>query len=297
MANSYTATANILQDTCQLQFAAYTKEEEQLAEGAAETDTGVTTAAPVAEHMDIKERAAGLRKALQSGVVTPLVAVQNELTLQTNIWQSWGPRHLVPRKVRKLLTGMLELADRMTALQVVIGALDMPFELDQAQGMSTSAVDAANSLDFISDTIMRPVHGAHAQLLQLVQATSTAVQQHLQQDPQSTQQLPQLEQQLHEQWQETRTLFATQRHVLHHALRQQRMTATELLPDDCSAGLDQLAPIADTGASGAFKERSHVGHMWWLHAAAHYQQQLAYQHAFDSVIGQLITVLHVFGLC
>lgn len=301
MAKSYSAVVTVIEQLCQVQFSRYAKPH---------SETSGASAAGSQHQAHSTWRSSGMLSSstsiLQSDVVAPLVAVQNELTLQVTIWKGWGPRRLVPRKVRKLMTAMLVLADRLTALQVVVSSLehsdgddeaaDGQLATDTHRNKEDSA--ASRSLEFISDTIMRPVHKHHAQVLTLVRSTVSVLHQHVvQQGHQSERQLQQLQEEINQQWHNSRTVFAAQRHTLHRAVREHR--AASLRAGELDVALDQsvLLPATAGGAVAEPSVHSSGGYMWWLHAAAHYQQQLAYQHAYDSIMKQLLHVLHLFSQC
>eukprot|EP00879_Flechtneria_rotunda_P019797 GHRR01020809.1.p1 GENE.GHRR01020809.1~~GHRR01020809.1.p1 ORF type:complete len:676 (+),score=194.88 GHRR01020809.1:118-2145(+) len=315
MAKCYVQVAALMQDACQLQFSAYQQLQDTLSQASSlpgnnsprTTSSCSNGASQQVSVMVLKldKQVAVQRAALQGKVITPLVAVQNALHLETNLWGSHGIPALVVKQVKRFLRAMLELSDSLTALQVTIAALPelqltpTDHHVDGqliAEGQHAKGDNAVvefeqseshavyDSLLYLNETFMQPLHEAHAVLLATVQETAVAVQQHLVQSKGGVAVLSSLHDKLHNCWHSSTALFASRRHTIHHHIRLRH--------------LDSLNPRTDQGSQRNDKvvqSNDPSGHMWWLYAGRHYQQQLAYQHAFDATIVQLLKTLSVLA--
>jgi hypothetical protein len=248
--------------------------------------------------------------------------------VEVSVWHHHAPRGMAGRSVKLLLRGMLDLADRITALQATLAALpDTGLQAaaghssgplaaaaaaavdgirrnsldaqqqaedavlgdvvgtgrDQAAGMQLSTAVAAEaagaSLCCLAAALMGPLHESVAAQMALLQAAAAAVKEllllphsrgtqtqaaaaGLEHHPE--QQLQQALQQLQQQRHSSRELLVQLRQAIHQDMRQQPKQRTE------------------TGAAAVDG--------WWVHASAHYMQQLAFVYALDRAVLQMVAV-------
>lgn len=78
---------------------------------------------PQGQQQGQQQKLAELRTSLQAKLVTPLVAVQQAVHLEVRLWHHHAPRGMAAKSVRLLLQRMLDMADRVAALQATVAAL------------------------------------------------------------------------------------------------------------------------------------------------------------------------------
>jgi hypothetical protein len=92
------------------------------------------------------------------------------------------------------------------------------------------------------------------------------------------QQLRGVLQQLRKHRHSSRELLVQLRQSIHHDMRQQQKKQQTQEPGE-SAEQQQPGAAASSAVDG-----------WWLHAGAHYMQQLAFVYALDKVVAQMVAV-------
>jgi len=203
----------------------------------------------------------GLPEALQSKLVSPLVAVQGCLMLEVQVWQQKVPKGLVPSALKLLLQSMLRLTDRLLALQIVVTDLPKLYsEMLQRQrqggqpppsqsGMAAAAAPSTNPLLLASQQqqqqhsaagaghqqhafegiwhltnhqLLLPLHLQQTVLLRALHPLATAVAaQLLQPSFLASKALSEHVQLVEGEWQRSRQLFLQLRQQLHDTVRQQ----------------------------------------------------------------------------
>jgi hypothetical protein len=293
-------------------------------------------AAP-ATQQEVQQRLQQLRTSLQSSVVAPLVAVQKAVDAEVSVWHHHAPRGMAARSVKLLLRGMLDLADRITALQATLAALpdtslshasatrsagsgsltaaaavavagiqqssrpvqqqaahamdaelagtdvhavlcDQRAVLNRGVGAAAEGAGAA-ALRYLAAALMGPLHESVAAQMVLLQAAAAAVKEllllphgrrtqtqaaavELEHHPE--QRLQQALHELQQQRHSSRELLVQLRQAIHQDMRQQQKQR------------------AETGAAAVDG--------WWVHASAHYMQQLAFTYALDKAVLQMAAV-------
>ncbi|KAF6253680.1 hypothetical protein COO60DRAFT_397201 [Scenedesmus sp. NREL 46B-D3] len=98
-------------------------QQKKLADEAAAVQGPSQLPTPPASQQELQQQLAQLRARLQGRVVGPLVAVQQAVDAEVSVWHHHAPRGMAAKSVQALLRCMLDLADRLTALQATLAAL------------------------------------------------------------------------------------------------------------------------------------------------------------------------------
>jgi len=170
------------------------------------------------------------------------------LSLETYVWQQKAAPKTLPKPLKTVVREMLDLADRITAVQVAVAALPHSSSRSSSSGGKESSAGGSSckspsadrgpeqqqqqhqrpealspelaleqSIQYVVTMLTQPLHESHQQQLQIVVALAAAVRtQLLEPSAAAEQQLRQLLQQLEGERERGQALVGTLRKQLHH---------------------------------------------------------------------------------